>query len=257
MCPNMGECWSHGVATFMILGDICTRGCRYCAVTKGRPRSLDLGEPARVAEAAQAMGLKHVVITSVDRDDLEDGGAAVFAATVDEVRKRLPGCTVEVLIPDFQGSQEALEMVLAANPEILNHNVETVPRLYPTARGGGDYRVTLQLLERARQLSPRVVTKTGMMLGLGETEKEIAAVLTDLVDRGVRILTLGQYLRPTGWHLPVARHYRPEEFLEWKVRGEQMGFEHVESGPLVRSSYLADRQFQALQKDGNTTSTSL
>ena len=254
MCPNMGECWSHGVATFMILGDICTRGCRYCAVTKGRPKTLELGEPRRVAEAAEAMKLKHVVITSVDRDDLEDGGAGVFAATVREVRKRLPDCTVEVLVPDFQGCVESLGIVLKANPEILNHNVETVPRLYPTARGGGDYAVTLQLLGRAKKLSPQVVTKTGMMLGLGETEKEITTVLTDLVAQGVSILTLGQYLRPTGWHLPVARHYRPEEFLAWKIRGEKMGFQHVASGPLVRSSYLADRQFQALQKGSSTHS---
>ncbi len=247
-CPNMGECWAHGVATFMILGDICTRGCRYCAVSKGKPTELDLAEPGRVAEAVAAMGLRHVVVTSVDRDDVQDGGASIFAETIRQIRRLRPGCTVEVLIPDFQGSEEALRAVLEAQPEILNHNIETVPRLYPTARGGGDYEVSLELLGRSRQWAPHLVTKTGMMLGLGERQDEVAQVFEDLRGRDVQILTLGQYLRPSGWHLPVARYYHPEEFREWKEIGESMGFSHVESGPLVRSSYLADRQFDALRE---------
>lgn len=248
MCPNMGECWSHGVATFMILGEICTRGCRYCAVTKGTPTELDLTEPKRVAEAVDVMGLRHVVITSVDRDDLEDGGAGIFAATIRKIRQRRPECIVEVLVPDFQGSEQAIQTVLAAGPEVFNHNIETVPRLYPKARGGGVYEVSLQVLKRALELEPGVVTKTGMMLGLGEEPDEIRQVMMDLVERGVRILTLGQYLRPTKWHLPVVRHYHPDEFQYWKEIGESLGFDHVEAGPLVRSSYLADRQFQALDR---------
>ncbi len=247
-CPNLGECWSHGVATFMILGDICTRGCRYCAVSKGNPRVLDLHEPAHVAEAVDRMGLKHVVITSVDRDDLNDGGAEHFAETIRQVRTRRPECIVEVLIPDFQGSLGALKTVLAAQPEILNHNIETVPRLYPAARGGGDYQISLKLLQRSKRLAPRIVSKTGMMLGLGEREEEVRQVMDDLLQRGVQILTLGQYLRPSNWHLPVARHYSPEEFKQWKQIGESMGFGHVEAGPLVRSSYLADRQFASHQE---------
>ncbi len=248
MCPNMGECWAHGVATFMILGDVCTRGCRYCAVSKGRPSALDLEEPGRVAVAVEAMKLRHVVVTSVDRDDVADGGAAVFAETIREIRRRRPSCIVEVLIPDFQGLESSLQAVLDAQPEILNHNIETVPRLYPTARGGGDYEVSLRVLRRAREMAPHVVTKTGMMLGLGERPEEVRSVLQDLVDRGVQILTLGQYLRPSGWHLPVARHYHPDEFRQWKEVGERMGFQHVEAGPLVRSSYLADRQFDSLRE---------
>ena len=246
LCPNLGECWSHGVATFMILGDICTRGCRYCAVSKGKPRQLRSGEPDDVAEAVASMGLSHVVITSVDRDDLDDGGAEVFAATVRRIRARHPDCVVELLVPDFQGSASALRTVLAAAPEILNHNIETVPRLYPRARGGGNYEVSLQLLERSRRWGPSIVTKTGMMLGLGEDEDEIREVMRDLVHQEVSILTLGQYLQPTPKHLPVVRYYHPDEFLHWKKVGEEMGFEHVESGPLVRSSYLADRQYGAL-----------
>ncbi len=247
-CPNMGECWQHGVATFMILGDICTRGCRYCAVSKGTPLRLDEEEPFRVAEAVSRMGLRHAVITSVDRDDLADGGASVFAATVAATRRRVPDCTIEVLIPDFQGSISALKVVLDAGPEILNHNVETVPRLYPAARGGGDYGVSLQLLERSRNIAPHIVTKTGMMLGLGETDEETLAVLRDLITAGVSILTIGQYLRPSGWHLPVDRYYHPDEFKAWKAIGEKLGFAHVEAGPLVRSSYLADRQFESLRR---------
>jgi lipoyl synthase len=247
VCPNMGECWAHGVATFMILGDICTRGCRYCAVSKGKPTELDLGEPLRVGEAVAAMRLRHAVITSVNRDDLQDGGAGIFAATIREIRKRLRTCIVEVLIPDFQGSDDALRAVLEAGPDIMNHNIETVPRLYRVARGGGDYRISLRLLSRSLEIAPEITTKTGMMLGLGEEPEEIRQVMKDLVDRGVSLLTLGQYLRPSGWHLPVARYYHPDEFEYWKKVGEEIGFAYVESGPLVRSSYLADRQFSALK----------
>lgn len=257
MCPNLGECWSHGVATFMILGEICTRGCRYCAVSKGTPNELDLMEPYRVAKAVKAMELRHVVITSVDRDDLEDGGAGVFASTIRQIRRLRPDCIIEVLVPDFQGSEESIQEVLAARPEVFNHNIETVPRLYPKARGGGIYDVSLKVLQRALELEPGVVTKTGMMLGLGEEPDEIQAVMADLVDRGVSILTLGQYLRPTKWHLPVQRHYHPDEFKYWKETGEAMGFDHVESGPLVRSSYLADRQFGALKAPPKASSSDL
>ncbi len=246
-CPNMGECWSHGVATFMILGDTCTRGCRYCAVNKGKPAELNEDEPEHVAAAVDEMTLNHVVITSVDRDDLEDGGASIFAATIRAVRRRSPEVTIEVLIPDFQGSKSALEVVLRAVPEILNHNIETVPRLYPLARGGGNYQISLQLLDRSRELAPDIVTKTGMMLGLGENDEEILAVLKDLAGHGVSILTIGQYLRPSGWHLPVDRYYHPDEFKAWKKTGEALGFAHVEAGPLVRSSYLADRQFDSFR----------
>ena len=247
MCPNMGECWAHGVATFMILGDVCTRGCRYCAVSKGTPSQVDWVEPERVGEAVRAMDLSHVVITSVDRDDLEDGGADLFARTVLEVRRRSPKCVVEVLIPDFQGSAQALQTVLESGPEIVNHNIETVPRLYPQARGGGEYMISLEVLRRIKRRAPWIVSKTGMMLGLGEREDEIRQVMEDLVKQGVSILTLGQYLRPTQWHLPVSRYYHPDEFRYWKNVGERLGFEHVESGPLVRSSYLADRQFSSLK----------
>lgn len=255
MCPNMGECWAHGVATFMILGDTCTRGCRYCAVNKGRPGELDLTEPLRVGEAVRRMKLNHVVITSVDRDDLEDGGASIFAATVRQVRRHRRDCIVEVLVPDFQGSEESLQTILGVAPEIFNHNIETVPRLYRQARGGGVYEVSLGLLQRARELEPSLVTKTGMMLGLGEEPDEIRRVMEDLVERGVNILTLGQYLRPTQWHLPVARHYHPDEFQYWKEVGEAIGFDHVESGPLVRSSYLADRQYRSMKDNDRKPSS--
>lgn len=253
LCPNIGECWNHGVATFMILGDICTRGCRYCAVTKGNPQGLDLEEPHRIAEAVEVMGLRHVVITSVDRDDLPDGGAAIFAETVRQVRKRTRQCVVELLVPDFKGSERALETVLSTEPEVLSHNVETAPRLYPVARGGGNYKVSLRLLDHAKNLAPNVITKTGLMLGLGETPEEIREVIHDLVQRQVSILTVGQYLRPSGWHLPVRRYIHPQEFREWKEYGESMGLAHVESGPLVRSSYLADRQYAALKGIGGSS----
>lgn len=252
ICPNMGECWAHRVATFMILGDICTRGCRYCAVDKGKPALLDLSEPGRVGEAVEAMGLRHAVITSVNRDDLSDGGASIFAQTIREIRWRSPGCVVELLIPDFEGSEKALDIVLEARPEILGHNIETVPRLYRTARGGGIYEVSLEVLRRIAASGTGVVPKTGLMLGLGETAEEIEAVLKDLVACGVQILTLGQYLRPSGWHLPVSRYYHPDEFREWKRIGEAMGFVHVESGPLVRSSYLADKQFAGFSQANET-----
>ncbi|MFN2383529.1 MAG: lipoyl synthase [Gemmatimonadota bacterium] len=249
-CPNIAECWGHGTATFMILGDTCTRGCRYCAVNKGMPTELDLEEPARLAEAVVQMGLGYVVITSVDRDDLADGGAALFAECIDRIRAAAPATTVEVLIPDFRGGAEALQTVLAAAPDVLNHNIETVPRLYRRARGGGVYATSLALLERARTLAPGMVTKTGMMLGLGEEPDEVLAVLRDLVEREVDILTLGQYLQPSGWHLPVARFVPPDEFAALARAGEAMGFAHVEAGPLVRSSYRADRQLLQSRRAG-------
>jgi lipoic acid synthetase len=208
---------------------------------------LDREEPRRVAEAVRQMGLKHVVVTSVDRDDLEDGGAFIFAETIQAIRELHRGCVVEVLIPDFQGDEAALRTVLDAGPDILNHNIETVPRLFPVARGGGDYRRSLDLLSNSRRISADTVTKTGMMLGLGEREAEVLQVMEDLVERQVNILTLGQYLRPTSWHLPVDRYYHPDEFRRWGETGMRLGFDHVESGPLVRSSYLADRQFAQLR----------
>lgn len=246
-CPNMGECWSHGVATFMILGDICTRGCRYCAVNKGQPTSLDSEEPINVARAVQKMGLRHVVVTSVDRDDLADGGASVFVATVRAIRDALPDCKVELLIPDFRGDQAVLRTVMEVRPDVIGHNIETVPRLYPSARGGGDYLRSLAVLRQLGSNEFNVRTKTGMMFGLGESDEEIRLVLQDLLSCGVEMLTLGQYLRPSGWHLSVDRHYHPDEFQRWKEIGEGMGFTHVEAGPLVRSSYLADIQFEATQ----------
>ncbi len=247
LCPNMGECWSHGVATFMLLGDVCTRGCRYCAVAKGRPASLDREEPLRVARAVAAMGLNHVVLTSVDRDDLEDGGAGIFAETIRQIRSLRPGCAVEVLTPDFQGRPDPVHTVLEAHPEVFGHNVETVPRLYRKARGGGKYPVTLEVLRMARRWDSTGITKTGVMLGLGETDEELRALLGDIRDCGVNILTLGQYLQPTRRHLPVVRHYHPEEFQQWREIALAFGFDHVEAGPLVRSSYLADRQFQSFR----------
>ena len=244
-CPNVGECWSRGVATFMILGDVCTRGCRYCAVAKGKPLSLDPHEPERVAEAAREMALRHVVVTSVDRDDLPDGGASVFAETIRGIRAASPGTLVEVLIPDFRGDERALRTVLESKPDVLNHNTETVPRLYKRVRLGGRYEWTIELLRRSREIAPDIATKTGLMLGLGETEDEVLDVIRDLVKVGVAIVTLGQYLRPTSAHLPVERFVTPDEFRALKVKGEALGIPHVESGPLVRSSYAADRQFEA------------
>lgn len=242
-CPNVGECWAHRTATFMILGELCTRRCGFCAVPKGKPAGdVDFAEPERVADAAERMGLKYVVVTSVDRDDLADGGAEIFARTIHALRARIPGCQVEVLIPDFRGSDEALQTVLAARPDVLNHNIETVPRMYPAARRGSYYDQSLELLRRSREIAPEIPTKSGLMAGLGETFEEILGVLGDLARVGVGIVTIGQYLRPSGDQLPVARFYSPEEFAAFKRQGEQLGIRHIESGPLVRSSYHAYEQ---------------
>jgi lipoic acid synthetase len=238
-CPNIGECWNHGTATFMILGDICTRACSYCAVSHGRPVEVDRREPERVASAVRDLGLSYVVITSVDRDDLEDGGASMFANTIRETRARRPECRIEVLIPDFQGNDAALRAVLDAQPDILNHNTETVPRLYRSARSGGRYPRTLELLDRSRRYAPAIPTKTGLMVGLGEERDELLATFRDLREVGCGILTIGQYLRPTDAHAPMVRYYHPDEFRELKLAALDMGFVHVESGPLVRSSYHA------------------
>ncbi|HMJ87432.1 MAG TPA: lipoyl synthase [Vicinamibacterales bacterium] len=238
-CPNIGECWNHGTATFMILGDVCTRACSYCAVSHGRPSAVDTVEPSRVADAIRTLDLDYVVITSVDRDDLTDGGASIFADTIRETRARLSACRIEVLIPDFQGNETALRTVLDARPDILNHNTETVPRLYRMARSGGRYARTLELLERSRRYAPDIPTKSGVMVGLGEERDELIATLQDLRRVGCGILTIGQYLRPSAAHAPMARYYHPDEFRELKERALEMGFVHVESGPLVRSSYHA------------------
>ena len=244
-CPNMGECWSAGTATLMILGDVCTRSCGFCHIATGRPPTLDLDEPVRVGRAVAAMGLNHTVITSVNRDELPDGGAAVWAETIRQVRLQSPGTSVEVLIPDFVGNWEALQAVLDQKPDILNHNIETVPRLYKLVRPQAKYPRSLKLLHIAKEKG--FLTKTGMMLGLGEEEHEIDAVLDDLVAIGCDILTLGQYLQPTPNHLPVIRWVHPDEFAAWKQRGEARGIRHVESGPLVRSSYHAEKQVHAHQ----------
>jgi len=242
-CPNMGECWAAGTATLMILGDVCTRSCGFCHIATGKPPTLDLDEPRRVGDAVRQMNLKHAVITSVNRDELPDGGAAVWAETIREVRLQSPGTSVEVLIPDFCGDWAALQLVLNEKPDILNHNIESVPRLYRTVRPQAKYRRSLELLQIARQQG--LLSKTGMMLGLGETADEIDAVLDDLVSIGCQILTLGQYLQPTTKHLKVERWVHPDEFAAWKVRGEEKGIRHVESGPLVRSSYHAEKQVAA------------
>jgi lipoic acid synthetase len=239
----MGECWEHRTATFMILGNVCTRACGFCAVPSGKPMSApDEDEPDRVARAVERMGLRYAVVTSVNRDDQPDGGAAIFAATIRAIRERVPGCKVEVLIPDFRGVWSALETVLEAQPDVLNHNTETVPRLYSQVRRGAIYERSLELLLRAKQFAPRTPTKTGMMLGLGEQREEVRTAMEDLVRQGTDILTLGQYLQPTPEHLPVVRFVHPDEFAEYKVWGERIGFRHVESGPLVRSSYHAHEQ---------------
>jgi lipoic acid synthetase len=247
-CPNIGECWHHGTATFMILGDVCTRSCGYCAVAHGRPNELDLAEPARVANAVRELGLRYVVVTSVDRDDLEDGGASIFAETITRTREQVPGCRIEVLIPDFQGREASLRTVLDAGPDVLNHNTETVPRLYRLARAGGRYARTLELLDRSRMHAPHIPTKSGLMVGLGEEHDELVATMSDLRQAGCEILTIGQYLRPTPAHLPMARYYHPDEFAELKRIGLDMGFGHVESGPLVRSSYHAQEQYGEVAK---------
>jgi len=241
-CPNIGECWEHKAATFMILGDVCTRNCAYCAVAHGTPAPFDPDEPRRLADAVAQMGLKHVVITSVDRDDLPNGGAESFASCITEIALRLPETSVEVLIPDFKGNPEALRIVLAARPDILNHNLETIDRLYRIARPGGRYARALELLGRAKAIAPDQLTKSGLMVGLGEDWDELLVSMRDLRAHHVDILTLGQYLRPSADHLPIARWYTPEEFAELKRLGMEMGFRHVESGPLVRSSYHAWEQ---------------
>ncbi|HEX7697789.1 MAG TPA: lipoyl synthase [Candidatus Acidoferrum sp.] len=239
-CPNMGECWEHGTATFMILGDICTRACGFCAVPSGKPVGPpDEDEPLRVAEAVERLGLRYAVVTSVNRDDQPDGGAHIFARTIKEIRRRVPGCKVEVLIPDFRGDWNALDVVLAVRPDILNHNTETVPRLYRQVRKGAVYERSLELLRRSKEAHPEVPTKTGLMLGLGEEKDEVLATMEDLATQGTDILTLGQYLQPTREHLPIVRYVHPNEFTEYKVQGEALGFKHVEAGPLVRSSYHA------------------
>ncbi len=241
-CPNIGECWNHKTATFMLLGDICTRRCGFCAVPKGRPEAIDWDEPRRVAEAVATLGLKHAVVTSVNRDDDNLGGARIFAETIREIRESTPDCRIEVLIPDFQGLEDALKIVLDAQPDVLNHNTETVPRLYRAVRSGARYERTLTLLENAKKFSPGIVTKSGVMVGLGETTEELVEVFRDLGERGVDILTVGQYLRPSRDHLPIARFYTPEEFDALRNEALRLGFRHVESGPLVRSSYHAHEQ---------------
>lgn len=247
-CPNIGECWHHGTATFMILGDVCTRACAYCAVAHGKPATLDTLEPARVAEAIERMALQYAVITSVDRDDLADGGAAIFADTIRQIRLRVPSCRVEVLIPDFQGLESSLRAVLDEGPDVLNHNTETVPRLYRRVRSGGKYARTLDLLDRSRTYRPDIATKTGIMVGLGEEHDEIVEVFADLRRVGVSILTIGQYLRPSPQHAPMTRYYHPDEFRELKQIALAHGFVHVESGPLVRSSYHAHEQADAFER---------
>jgi lipoic acid synthetase len=239
-CPNMGECWNHGTATFMILGDVCTRNCGFCAVKTGKPTELDADEPRRVAEAVQLMGVKHAVITSVNRDELFDGGAQIFAETIKQVRAVNPGTRVEVLIPDFRGDEFALDIVLDAFPDVLNHNMETVPRLYSTVRPQAKYERSLELLQRSKRRG--FLTKTGLMVGIGEEEHEVVEVMKDLSAINCDILTIGQYLQPTKEHLPVARFVHPDEFNHYKMVGKELGFKHVESGPLVRSSYHAEQQ---------------
>jgi len=244
-CPNIGECWNHRTATFMLLGDVCTRRCGFCAVPKGRPGPIDQDEPRRVAEAVATLGLKHAVVTSVNRDDDNLGGARIFAETIRQIRARVPDCSVEVLIPDFQGIEAALRIVLEARPDVLNHNTETVPRLYPAVRSGARYRRSLQLLANVKKFAPGMISKSGVMVGLGESIDELLEVLRDLAAHQVDILTIGQYLRPSRDHLPIARFYTPEEFRTLKQEALAMGFRHVESGPLVRSSYHAHEQASA------------
>ncbi|MBI2080576.1 MAG: lipoyl synthase [candidate division NC10 bacterium] len=246
-CPNIGECFEDLTATFMILGDTCTRQCAFCAVTHGRPTELDLEEPVRVAEAVKTLELKHAVVTSVNRDELADGGAGIFAATIREIRQAVPDCTVEVLIPDFRGNWDALAAVMAERPEILNHNMETVPRLYREVRPGAQYGRSLELLRRAKAMAPEGLTKSGVILGFGETQEELLSAMADLRAAGCDILTLGQYLRPSTRHVPIAKFYRPEEFDALRREGEALGFRWVEAGPLVRSSYHARGQTRLLE----------
>ena len=247
-CPNLGECWGNGTATFLMMGDVCTRSCGFCDIKTGRPSPLDWAEPNRIAESVRAMDLKHVVITSVNRDERADGGAPIFAMVIRRIRQLQPGCSIEVLIPDFKGSKDALKIVMDAQPEILNHNVETAPRLFKKVQPQDKYEWALATLENAKAMDPLVLTKSGIMVGLGETFDEVTAVMQDLADRGVDILTIGQYLQPSKKHLPVERFYLPDEFDSFIEIGKEMGFKWVESGPLVRSSYRADAQVRELSK---------
>ncbi|HEX8716878.1 MAG TPA: lipoyl synthase [Gemmatimonadaceae bacterium] len=245
-CPNIGECWEHGTATFMVLGDVCTRNCAYCAVAHGRPPAYDIAEPGRVAAAVAEMGLQHAVITSVDRDDLPDFGAWIFAETIRQIRARLPECSVEVLVPDFQGNEDSIRTVLDARPDIYNHNTETVPRLYKRCRPGGRYERVMNIFRFVRLVAPDIPAKSGIILGMGETVEEVHATMRDLREVGVDILTLGQYLRPSANHIPLDRYYTPDEFRALRDVGMAMGFRHVEAGPLVRSSYHAKEQLSAV-----------
>jgi lipoic acid synthetase len=245
-CPNIGECWEHGTATFMVLGDVCTRNCAYCAVAHGRPPAYDIAEPGRVAAAVAEMGLQHAVITSVDRDDLPDFGAWIFAETIRQIRTRLPECSVEVLVPDFQGNEDSIRTVLDARPDIYNHNTETVPRLYKRCRPGGRYERVMNIFRFVRLVAPDIPAKSGIILGMGETVEEVHATMRDLREVGVDILTLGQYLRPSASHIPLDRYYTPDEFRALRDVGMAMGFRHVEAGPLVRSSYHAKEQLSAV-----------
>jgi lipoic acid synthetase len=247
-CPNIGECWGKRTATFLMMGDTCTRSCGFCDIKTGRPSPLDWAEPNRVAEAVRALGLRHVVITSVNRDERRDGGAPIFAMVIKRIRQLQPGCSIEVLIPDFKGSEEALKTVMDAQPEILNHNVETVPRLFKKVQPQDHYEWAMKTLGNAKKMDPLVLTKSGIMVGLGETFEEVTEVMHDLVSQGVDILTIGQYLQPSKQHLPVERFYLPEEFDAFEKIGLEMGFKWVESGPLVRSSYRAERQVRELSK---------
>ncbi len=244
-CPNIGDCWERRSATFMILGDICTRACRYCAVTTGRPSGLDVGEPQRLAKTVKRMGLNYCVITSVNRDDLADGGALIFAMCIREIRKVLPTCRVEVLIPDFEGSDLALRRVLEAGPAVLNHNIESVRQIFPKVRPRGDYEQSLRLLRRSKEIAPDIPTKSGIIVGMGEAASDVVETMKDLRAVGCDLLTIGQYLRPSKDHLPIDRFYTPSEFDELAAVGKSLGFKHVASGPLVRSSYHADEQHDA------------
>ena len=244
-CPNIGECWEKETATFMILGDICTRACTYCAVTTGRPTNLDLEEPRRLANTVKILDLRYAVITSVNRDDLPDGGAYLFAQCIKQIKKKVPTCKVEVLTPDFQGDWESLKVVTDANPETFNHNIETVKRIFPRVRAKGDYELSLRLFDKVKDLMPDGVTKSGMMVGLGETKTEIIATMEDLLQNRCDLLTIGQYLRPSQKHAPISKWYTPEEFADLGKIGMEMGFKHVASGPLVRSSYHAEEQHSA------------
>jgi len=244
-CPNIGDCWERRTATFMILGDICTRRCHYCAVTTGRPLGVDIKEPDRLARAVKRMGLKYCVITSVNRDDLADGGAFIFAMCIKRIREEVPGCQVEVLIPDFDGSELGLRRVLEARPEVLNHNIESAKRIFPRVRPRGDYQRSLDLLARAKEIEPSIPTKSGIIVGMGEEWDEVVDTMKDLRSVDCDLLTIGQYLRPSLKHIPIARFYKPSEFEELRIIGESLGFKHVASGPLVRSSYHADEQHAA------------